>query len=215
MRGLRISTSLRSVWTIPVPSQASAVNVNGCRFNGRSRILFNSCDTPAITNSQFDETEGGFGAFPNPAIYLYGSPLAEAKNNVIRGRYVGINGTAQSESVVVGCTIEKCSTGLYWHGTNGMLKDLTIRECADGISTNIMSGSLENITIEKCKIGYSHVSATVQATNLVIKDVPKDGKAVHYTSGRPGISELPDQARRCDHARREGPGGAEAGLRPR
>jgi hypothetical protein len=158
-------------------------NVNGCRFNGRARILFNGCDTPTISNCQFDETEGGVSAAPYPAIFVYGSPLAEVKNNTIRGRYVGINGTAQNESVVVGCTIEKCYMGLYWYGTNGMLKDLTIRECDDGLVTTSMSGSLENITIEKCKVGYNHAGATVQATNLVIKDVPKDGKVVTYASG--------------------------------
>src|SRR5262249_9156371 len=123
------------------------------------------------------------GHNPYPAIHLYGSPLAEVKNVTVRGYTYGVFAQAQSESVVVGCTFEKCTGGIYWYGTNGMLKDLTIRQCETGVVTTSMSGSLENITVEKCKVGYNHAGATVQATNLVIKDVPKDGSVVQYSSG--------------------------------
>jgi hypothetical protein len=158
-------------------------NINGCRFGGRARVTFNGCDTGTVTNCVFDETEGGYGASPYAAVHLYGSPLTEVKNNVFRGRTYGVMGQAQNESVVVGCVFEKCSAGVYWFGTNGMLKDLTIRECDTGLITTSMSGSLEDITIEKCKVGYNHAGATVQATNLVIKDVPKDCKVIEYSSG--------------------------------
>jgi len=158
------------------------MNINGCRFNGQSRIVFNGCDTPTITNTVFDEQPGG-GVFPYAAVHLYGSPLAEVKNVTVRGYVYGVMGQVQSESVVVGCTFEKCDIGVYWYGTNGMLRDLTIRQCGTGIVTTSMSGSLENIAIEKCRTGYAHAGATVQATNLVIKDVPKDGTVLQYASG--------------------------------
>src|SRR5262245_37675280 len=92
-------------------------------------------------------------------------------------------GQVQSESVVVNCQFEKCYSGVYWYGTTGMFRDRSIRECEVGVITTAMSGSMENITIEKCKVGYNHAGATVQATNLVIKDVPKDGTVIDYASG--------------------------------
>lgn len=159
------------------------LNVNGCRFSGRARITFNGCDTGTVTNCVFDPTDGGYASWPYAGVHLYGSPLAEVKNCTFKGRYYGVMGQVQNESVVVNCQFEKCYAGVYWYGTNGMLRDLTIRECEVGVITTMMSGSLENITIEKCKTGYNHAGATVQATNLVIKDVPKDGTVIDYASG--------------------------------
>lgn len=108
------------------------VNVAGCRFGGRARMTFNSCDTPIITDCVFDETVEGYSSMPYAGIHLYVSALAEVKNCVFRGRYYGVMGQVQNESVVTSCLFEKCYAGVYWYGTNGMLKDLTIRDCDVG-----------------------------------------------------------------------------------
>jgi hypothetical protein len=157
-------------------------NVADNHFLGLSRVMVASCDTPLIVNNKFD--------YPVPAtlnasaIYAYASPLAEIRGNTIRGLYAnGINGTAQPESAVIGNTIEKCATGLYWYGTDAMIKQLTVRGCENGVIITSMAGTLEDIDIEDCKTAFYHGGATAQVTNLRVSKIPKDGRAVYYSSG--------------------------------
>jgi hypothetical protein len=158
------------------------INVAGCRFTRRSRIQCLGCDTPLIADNTF--AYGGADTIAAPALNVYASPLAEVRGNTIRGRYdTGIMGQAQTDSIVSGNTVEKCSTGIYWYGENGMLKQNAVRDCATGVTVTSMSGALEDITVDGCQVGYYHGGATTQVTTLRVLNLRKDGKAVQYASG--------------------------------
>jgi len=152
------------------------VNVVGCQFRERGRVYVLGCDTALVADNDFDS---GKHNLPYAAITLYGSPLAEVKNNKIKGMYSsGISGTAQTDSVVANNTIEKCSSGIYWYGTNGMLKQCTIRDCSVGVILTSASGVVEDIVCENCVTGYHHGGATTQLNNFQFKNPPKNNKDV-------------------------------------
>jgi hypothetical protein len=158
------------------------VNVARSRFTERSRILFVGCDTPTITANTFEESAPGMSA--TNAIHTYACSLAEIKGNAIRSGYsYGIAGTAMTDSVVTGNTVEKCTGGIYWYGENGMLKQNTIRHCSIGVAVTSMSGAMEDIVIDGCATGIYHAGATAQATNCRVLNIPKDGMAVSHFSG--------------------------------
>lgn len=150
------------------------VNVVGCQFQERARLYVIGCDTALVVDNTFDT---GKLSIPYPAINLYGSPLAEIRNNKVKGSYSsGISGTAQTDSVVSGNTIEKCSTGIYWYGTNGMIKQSTVRDCSIGVLLTSASGVVEDIVCENCVTGYHHGGATAQLNNFQYKNPPKNNK---------------------------------------
>jgi hypothetical protein len=159
------------------------LNVAECRFSGRSHINFNSCDTPIIANNHF-EYSGDGGAMVAAAVAVYASPLAEIRGNSFRGPYsYGISGTAQTDSIVTGNTLEKCSNGIYWYGANGMIKQNVIRGGDMGVVLTSMSGAVEDVTVDGARVGLYHAGATAQVTNFHVTNLPKDGMAVWYTAG--------------------------------
>jgi parallel beta-helix repeat protein len=159
------------------------LNVADCRFSGRSRIAFNSCDTPIIANNRF-EYSGEGGTLPEAAIYMYACSLAEIRGNTVRGPYVyAISGSAMVDSAVTGNSIENCANGIYWYGANGMIKQNTIRGCDTGVAITSMSGALEDISVDGAKIGLNHAGATAQVTNLQVTNLQKDGTPILYSSG--------------------------------
>lgn len=152
------------------------VNIVGCQFQERGRLYVLGCDTALVADNTFDT---GKLSIPYPAINLYGSPLAEVRNNKIKGSYSsGISGTAQTDSVVSGNIVEKCSTGIYWYGTNGMIKQSVVRDCSTAVVLTSASGVVEDIVAENCVTGYHHGGATTQLNNFQYKNPPKNNKDV-------------------------------------
>lgn len=157
------------------------INVAESRFSQFSRLYCVGCDTPLIVHNYFD---CGDASLPTSAINLYASPLAEVRGNRIRGRYTyGIQGTAQTDSVVTDNTIENCSGGIYWYGTNGMIKQATIKGCDTGVAITSMSGAIDDVTVEGAKTGLYHGGADAQVSNFRVTKLQKDGIAVDYYSG--------------------------------
>lgn len=158
------------------------ISIADCLLTGQATIYLNSCDTPAVLNNAF--AYAGDTPLGAPAIYLYGSPLADVRGNHINGKYAtGINGSAQTESAVLNNTIEKCGYGIYWYGTNGMLKGNTLRNCETGIIVTSMSGVVENCLIDGSKTGISVSGATLQVTNTTFTNLQKDGIPIDMPSG--------------------------------
>jgi len=158
------------------------VNIVGNHFSGVGRTTITSCDSPLIADNSFELMAGI--TTPNSAMYVNGCYLAEIRGNVVRGRYAfGIQARSMIDSTLTDCDFEGQASGVYWYGTNGMLKDLTIRKCDTGLACTSMSGVVENTTIEGCKTGYYHAIATCQLTNVKIVDPPTDGKYISYYQG--------------------------------
>jgi len=135
-------------------------------------VLFLTTTLPA---AEVHSNGLGGGAWSDPATW---------RGNTVRGLYsYGIMGTAQTDSVVTGNTIEKCSAGIYWYGENGMIKQATIRDCSSGVVITSMSGALEDITVEGALVGLYHAGATAQVTSMHVRNLLKNGKAVQYASG--------------------------------
>jgi hypothetical protein len=158
------------------------VHIVGNHFSGVSHLSITSCDSPLIADNLIELS--GVPSFAPSAIYLILCPLAEIRGNTVRGRYaIGIQARQMVDSALTDSVFEGCATGVYWYGTNGMLKQLTARNCDTGVTCTSMSGVLEDIRIENCKTGYYHAIATVQMTNVQIVDVPKDGVVISYYAG--------------------------------
>jgi hypothetical protein len=158
------------------------LNIVGNHFAGQSHLSLTNCDSPLLADNLFELTD--VPPFAGSAMYLIVCQLAEIRGNTVRGRYgLGIQARQMVDSVLSDCEVEGCSTGIYWYGTNGMVKDCVARKCDTGVTFTSMSGTGENIRCEGCKTGYYHAVATAQLTNLQIVDVPKDGVVVSYQSG--------------------------------
>jgi hypothetical protein len=157
------------------------LNIIGNQFTGEGRVLLIGCDTPVIAKNTFTFTGASLNA---PAISITGCPLAEVRDNTIRGAFVtGIMGHTQTDSVVAGNSIAKCTTGMYWYGADVMIKKLSVRDCTTGLILTSASGLVEEATIENCKTAYHHGGATAQLTSCQLKNLPKDGVAILYGSG--------------------------------
>lgn len=159
------------------------VNISDCRFEGVARVLVSGCDTPAILNNRF--TCAAAAGLAAAAITVRSSPLAEIRGNVVSGGFPwGVSGGGQTDSIVQGNTIEKCSGGVYWNGANGLIKDNLIRNCGQGVQCASMDGLLEGNTIDGCKTGIDVVGATVQVTGLAITNQPEGGLPIDLRHGQ-------------------------------
>jgi hypothetical protein len=158
------------------------VNILENHFTGEGRVYLSSCDTPVIVRNTF--TYEGKTAVQPAAIYVISSPLAEIRGNTVRGLFnTGITGSTQTDSIVSGNTIEKCTTGIYWYGTDVMIKQSTIRDCTTGLILTSASGVVEDVTVEGATTAYHHGGATAQLTGFRVKNLAKNGVAVLYGSG--------------------------------
>jgi hypothetical protein len=153
------------------------INVLDCMFTGQARVSCRGCDTPIVSRNSFDY--GGTKELPEPAIDIQSSPLAEVKDNVIRGFYhTGIAVTATNEAALVGNAIEKCSFGVRGSGASLTLQKLSIRDAVTGVKFEGGSGLVEDVAIDKCFRGIQAEICKCQITNLVVKNVDPKGAAV-------------------------------------
>lgn len=161
------------------------INVIKNRFTGTSRLLITSCDSAVVADNVFERDD------PVPlqqaALYISACPLIEVRGNMVRGNYPGgITCYGQNECIMQGNTIEKCAQGLYWYGSGFMVKQLLIKDCAHGMTLTSAAGTLEDVTISGAQSAYYHGGATVQMTNLVIRDmVPTPQGYKIYLGGGP------------------------------
>jgi len=159
------------------------LNFMDSRFTGQARIYLHTCDTPVIVRNSFDWR--GEGQLPWPAISVNASPLAEVKDNVIRGNFAqGITMYANNEVAVIGNKIEKCGIGIYsFYSLNSMIKNCTTQKCEVGVGFYSATGTVEDVTIENALTGLSNFQSTVQATTVEIKGLDKKGQAILHDGG--------------------------------
>jgi hypothetical protein len=158
------------------------LNLAGCLFTRAASVLLETCDTPAVVGNTF-RYDGE--QVPHNAINLNGCPLAEVRGNTIVGKYYwAVSGSAQLDSTIADNRINGCANGIYWYGSNDMLKGNIIKNCATGIYVTSMTGALEDMTFDNCTQGLSIGGATLQATNLRFENVPaKDGTPIQFAGG--------------------------------
>jgi hypothetical protein len=135
-----------------------------------------------IADNRFELTT--VGAFGQSAIFIILCPLADIHGNYVKGRYAhGIQARQMIDSALVDCEFEDVASGVYWYGTNGMLKDLRVKKCHTGVTCTSMTGVLENIEIDGCTTAYSHAIATAQLNNVRVTNVPEKGTVISYNAG--------------------------------
>jgi parallel beta-helix repeat protein len=118
------------------------------------------------------------------AMALNSCPLAEIKNNSVKGMfYYAFSIYGCSDCVVSGNSAEKNAVGIYCVGT-AMFKGNTFHEVSNGFVVTSMTGTIEDCVFSKTGIGIQVASATVQMTNCVYRDPPKEGfQAVYFSAG--------------------------------
>jgi hypothetical protein len=156
-------------------------HIVGNRFFGRCTIWLISCDTPIIADNMMHHP-GDVSHMPG-AIYLNSCPLAEVKNNTIKGPfYYALTVYVCTDAVITGNTVEKAGSGVYCVGT-AMYKSNTFREVPGAFVVTSMSGTIDDCVFEKCLYAVHVSTATVQMSNCVFRDPPKDGHAIDFLAG--------------------------------
>ena len=155
---------------------------NSC--TGMSRLYCQGCDTPEIVRNQFDNIGGK--ATGEAAINAHTCPLAEIKDNVIKGGFpVGIGIYVAVDNVVTANTIEKCNIGIQggYGVPNVMIKNATIRGCDTGVKLEGASGVVENVVVEGATTAFYQTTCKLQITSFRFKELAKKGIAVEFDSG--------------------------------
>ncbi len=157
-------------------------NIVGNHFQGKCNLSLVSCDTPVITDNRLEYPGDPWHMPAAPA--LNGCPLAEVKNNSVKGMfYYAYSIYGCSDCVVSGNSAEKNAVGMYCVGT-AMFKGNTFREVQNGFVVTSMTGTIEDCVFEKTGIGIQLAGATVQMTSCTYRDPPKEGfQAVYFTAG--------------------------------
>ncbi len=160
------------------------LNLSENQFSGQSRIFLTSCDTPMVAKNTFEYK--GAKPLDEPAINVSYSPLTEIKGNVVRGGFImGISVTYQSDSVLIGNTVENCTIGINggYGVPNTMVKDCIVRNCETGIKLEGATGVVENTVVEKALTGFNHQNSNLQLTNFMVKDLLAKGLPVLFDTG--------------------------------
>jgi hypothetical protein len=157
------------------------VNVRSCRFHGNTDLSLASCDSPVVTDNTL-EYPGGPWHMP-PAILLNGCPLAEVKNNAVKGSfYYAFNIYGCTDAAVAGNSTDGPYIGIYCVGT-AAFKGNKVRGAGGGQIVTSFTGTVEDAVFEKCGYGIDVAGATVQLTNCAYRDPPKAGHAVEFAQG--------------------------------
>jgi hypothetical protein len=153
-------------------------------FTGPARIYTYTCDTPEVLRNSFDNSKGK--PIAEPAIHMHSCPLAQVKDNTVRGDFaIGIGIYVAVDAVLGNNTIEKCGIGLNggYGVPNVMIQHLSVRGCATGVKLEGATGVLEDVTVEGATTAFSHTNSRLQLTNFRIKDLAKKGVAVEFDVG--------------------------------
>jgi hypothetical protein len=145
------------------------LNIIDNQFTVQARIYCHTCDTPIISRNTFDWE--GAGQLPEAAISVNACPLAEIKDNSIKGIFPqGINLYANTDVVVTGNTIERCVLGINNFVTqNSMIKNCRIKGCSEGVNFHTATAVLENVVIEGANTWMNNYQSKVQLANIELK----------------------------------------------
>ncbi len=157
------------------------VNVRASHFRGQTDLTLTSCDSAVVADNTL-EYPGGPWHMP-PAIFVNSCPLAEVKNNTVKGAYYyAFNIYGCTDAVFTGNSSDGASVGFSCIAT-AAFKANTVRGASGGFIANSCTCTVEDAVFEKCGYGIYVVSATIQVTNCVYRDPPKDGHAIDFNSG--------------------------------
>jgi hypothetical protein len=156
-------------------------NIVGNHFRGRANIFLVNCDTPVVADNSLRNLDGPMHL--PAAIYLSGCALAEVKNNSVIGTFFyGFTVYGCTDAVVTGNTVEKAAGGIYCVGA-AMFKGNTFREIPGAFAAILMNGTIADCVFEKCLYAVHVNSSTVQISDCVYRDPPKDGRAIDFLEG--------------------------------
>jgi len=160
------------------------INLIENQFTGAGRVWLHTCDTPVIAKNTFEFK--GAKPIDDAAINISYSPLSEIKGNTIRGGFLtGITVNYQSDSTLLGNTVEKCTNGITggYGIPSTMLKKNIVRRCELGIRLEGGSGVVEDTLIEGATTAFHLQNASFQLTNFHVKDLNAKGTAVLFETG--------------------------------
>jgi hypothetical protein len=164
-------------------------NVIGNRFMGRCNLGLVSCDTPHVLDNLFDYPDNPW-QMP-AAIALNSCPLAEVKNNTIKGYYYyAFSFYSCTDAVMINNTTDKCYVGWYCVGSM-LFRGNTITEAGGGASLVSFTGAVEDCTFIKCGYAVALSTGSLQMANCVYKDAPKGGHAIEYAIGEVTLINCP------------------------
>lgn len=152
------------------------LNIIDNQFTVQARIYCHTCDTAIVARNTFD-WDGG--QLTEAAISINACPLAEIKDNAIKGLFPqGIQLYANTDVVVTGNTIERCALGINnFVTTNSMIKNCRIKGCPEGIQFHTATAVLENVLIEGATTWMNNYQSAVQLANVELKHrLPGQGK---------------------------------------
>lgn len=157
------------------------------RFSGRSRLWFQRCDTPVVRKNSF-EYPGAKWAENVSAILVSECPLAEIRDNTIRGFHYAVHTPHPVDYTIAGNTVEKCGVAIHLgYGKNNSVYKNVVRDCERGFDLyHTQMATLEDNRVDGAKIAVRSLNATVQIVSLEVSNLAKDGLGLLYDADTDG-----------------------------
>lgn len=155
------------------------------RFIGVGRVFCQDCDTPVITRNLVDR--GSLPPVNTLGITLHACPLAEVRQNTVRGYTTGIHVDRSADVTVSENIIEKCSSGItITNGNNQVIRQNQITGCDRGIAllSSGMTGVEDNV-VDGANEALHFQFGSAQVGSLQVRNLKPKGNAIVYnTSGQ-------------------------------
>jgi hypothetical protein len=163
------------------------VQVIDSRFTGVGRVWIQSCDTPIVTRNVFEYPGKELDA--QAGINVSYSPLAEVKDNIVRGKFnFGLNLAYGSDVVATGNRVDGSTIGVQGIGLpNFMLKDTVVSGCPTSVRMDTCSGVLEDVIVEGASTAYYQQNSNLLLSNFRSDKLTKDGVGVHHEGTTLGL----------------------------
>jgi parallel beta-helix repeat protein len=157
------------------------LNIVDNRFTGRSRLWLQKCDSPLIRKNTLDYP-GTRWAENTSAILISECPLAEVRDNTVRGYHYAVHVPHPLDATIAGNTFEKCGVGVHLaYGRSCSLYKNGIRDCDRGFELHYAQNTtLENNQVAGAKIAVRSLNATSQIASLEVSNPAQDGIGLLY-----------------------------------
>ncbi len=160
------------------------LNLIDNQFTGQARVWLQYCDTPIIAKNTFECKTAK--PIDEAAVNVSYSPLTEIKGNTIKGGFaIGITVNYQSDSVLLGNIVEKCTAGITggYGIPNTMMRGCSVRQCEVGIRLEGATGVVEDTVVESALTAFHIQGSNLQLTHFVVKALNPKGQAVLFDTG--------------------------------
>jgi parallel beta-helix repeat protein len=185
----RVANVLLMAWDLDnTGSRANEqLNIVDNQFTGPARLWFQRCDTPLIRKNRF-EYPGPKLAEGTSAILVSECPLAEIRDNTIRGFHYAVHAPHPVDCTISGNKVENCRIGIHLgFGRNNSIYKNEVRDCEMGYELfHTEMATLEECRADGVKTAVRTCLSTSQIISMEVSNLAKDGVGLLYDAHTDG-----------------------------